>query len=209
MRSDAILFMALFLSLSALPALAQQGMTSEDFIGALGGRQLGSGDLSAESIISTLEGNPHLQSSPAGDYLFDELREKEATRSFTIKEREEVEKFSAERPKVSIEVFFDYNSAEIANQAKPMLDKLGLALQDPRLAGKRFIFGGHTDARGDPNYNLHLSDRRAESVKRYIVSHFVIDERNITLIGHGARVLKNSANPFDGENRRVEVVRSN
>ena len=71
----------------------------------------------------------------------------------------------------------------------------------------KFIFRGHTDAHGDADYNLHLSDRRAVAIKSYIVRAFNVNERNIVVIGDGALHLKNKDNPFADENRRVEVVR--
>ena len=217
---------------------AQQKATPEDMIDALGGsgtapdkswpeerktganpdrpasRERGGGampgdSLTAESIISSLGGDAPPSENSKSRGLVAKLQKKEKDRSFTIKDREEVEKFSTDRPKISIEVFFDYNSADITSTARSTLDTLGLALRNPRLAGKTFIFRGHTDARGDANYNLQLSDRRAVAVKNYIVRSFGVDESSIASIGDGARHLKNEANPFADENRRVEVVRSN
>ena len=171
-------------------------------------RRANGNKLSSESIIPMLQGDsPTLTESERR--TLDEIKKREETRTFTLKDREDAEKFSAPREKVLVEVQFDYNSANIQDQAKPMLDQLGIALQDPRLAGKTFLFTGHTDARGDPNYNLHLSDQRAAAVKNYIVSHFKVNERDITLIGEGSRVPKNPQNPYADENRRVEVVRAN
>jgi outer membrane protein OmpA-like peptidoglycan-associated protein len=195
-------------AMSVCPGLAysQQSLTPEDIISNLGGQPKSVDDLAKEDIVSALTGRAPAATSDAGNRLFEKLKK---TRSFTIKDREEVQKFSKERPKVSIEVYFDYNSAEITPQARLTLDKLGVALEDPRLAGKQFIFRGHTDARGDPNYNLRLSDRRADAAKHYIVRSFRVDERNITSIGNGARELKNPDSPFADENRRVEVVRPN
>ncbi len=202
----------LTLAVIAFPfdALPQQNLTPDDIVSSLGGGQQPSPSdaLSKESIVSSLGGAPAPTGTAAGKEFFKELQQTKRTRSFTIKERDEVENFSVSRPKVSIEVYFDYNSSEITSPAKATLDKLGLALQDPRLARKNFIFRGHTDAKGNENYNLQLSDRRAEAVKRYIVRTFGVVDHTILSIGNGARNLKNPDNPFADENRRVEVVRS-
>ncbi len=161
--------------------------------------------------MSTLGGgSPRPAARAIGDDEFKQMKTRSiGTRGFNIKDLEKVEQVSQERPKISLEVYFDYNSADITPQARGTLDKLGAALEDPRLAGKRFFFNGHTDARGDPNYNQELSQRRAASALRYIATHYRVDERNIIASGHGARVPKNPANPYADENRRVEVAREN
>ncbi|HWJ18445.1 MAG TPA: OmpA family protein [Geobacterales bacterium] len=174
-----------------------------------GGGPLPGNSLTKERIISLLGGDAPQSGDGVYRGLVAKLQKKEKDRSFTIKDREEVEIFSTDRPKISIEIYFDYNSADITSAAKSMLDTLGSALRDPQLAGTTFIFRGHTDARGDANYNLQLSDRRAVAVKNYIVRSFKVDESTIASIGDGSRHLKNEANPFADENRRVEVVRSN
>jgi outer membrane protein OmpA-like peptidoglycan-associated protein len=218
MKPYAKFILAAAIILFPAPAFAQQKLTPDDIISSLGGGTPSAGSPSAgapssgaltpEDIVSTLGGKPAAAEGFTDNSLFRGLQEKARTRSFTLKDREEVESFSASRPKVDIEVYFDYNSAEITPKARSTLNVLGAALQDPRLAGKKFIFIGHTDAKGDPEYNIRLSDRRAEAVKRYIVSAFSVDASGIALIGDGARKLKTPANPFADENRRVEVVRS-
>lgn len=199
------------LAVASPHAAFPQGLTPDDIVSSLGGSGAApspSGGLSTESIVSTLGGAPAAKNDAAGQALFDKVQEKARTRSFTVKDREEVQTYSGERPKVSIEVYFDYNSATITEASKATLNTLGQALRDPRLAGKQFIFRGHTDARGNPSYNDVLSDRRAEAVKMYIVNSFGVNQNTIASIGDGSRNLKNPGNPFADENRKVEVVRS-
>ncbi len=128
------------------------------------------------------------------------------SRSLTIDERSEVATIAKERPSIDLEIYFDYNSAEIANKAVPDLMKLGRALTNPALQGGTFLLSGHTDAKGGPDYNQGLSERRAQSVKTFLMQNFRIPGENLVSAGYGKEQLKNQANPFAPENRRVQVT---
>ena len=56
-------------------------------------------------------------------------------------------------------------SAELQQDAQITLQQLGTALKDPSLAKYSFTIAGHTDAKGSPEYNQKLSERRAEAVR--------------------------------------------
>ncbi len=128
------------------------------------------------------------------------------TRSLTLDERTEVAAIAKERPSIDLEIYFDYNSAEIANKAVPDLMNLGRALTNPALQGGVFLLSGHTDAKGGSEYNQALSERRAESVKAFLMKNFRIAAENLVAAGYGKEQLKNQANPFAPENRRVQVT---
>ena len=128
------------------------------------------------------------------------------TRSLTIDEGEHVVALSKDRPKIDLEIYFDYNSAVITAKARPQLDALGEALHSPRLEGAVIVLGGHTDAKGGDEFNLKLSQRRAEAVKRYLVDKLKLTAENLSTVGYGKRELKNKEEPFSGENRRVQVI---
>jgi outer membrane protein OmpA-like peptidoglycan-associated protein len=68
---------------------------------------------------------------------------------------------------------------------------------------------GYTDSFGTFEYNLQLSQRRADSVKRYLVQTMGINPAQIQTHGYGATKFRASANGSIEEqssNRRVEVV---
>jgi OmpA-OmpF porin, OOP family len=69
----------------------------------------------------------------------------------------------------------------------------------------RIEISGHTDIKGDHDHNLDLSQRRAESVKKYLVEHG-IDETRITTVGHGPDkpVDTNDTEKGRANNRRIE-----
>ncbi len=83
---------------------------------------------------------------------------------------------------------------------------IGVALLSPALKGSTILLNGHTDAAGSPSYNLDLSHRRAQSVRRYLIQTFKIPEDKLLVAGFGFERLKVPDQPLSGENRRVEVV---
>ena len=137
--------------------------------------------------------------------LFDELKSK-TTRSITVEERNQVADIAKDKPGVDLEVNFDYDSATIGPQAIDTLAKLGVALRDPRLKGALVLLAGHTDAKASDAYNKDLSDRRADAVKQFLVAKFTLPAANLIAVGYGKERLKNTADSFASENRRVQVV---
>jgi outer membrane protein OmpA-like peptidoglycan-associated protein len=109
-------------------------------------------------------------------------------------------------PSTDLEVYFAYNSAEVLPEARTLLDNLGRALTDPRLADSGFVLVGHTDAKGSEGYNQSLSERRAAAVREYLMQTFNIDAARLTAYGRGKTALKLPDEPFAAMNRRVQVV---
>ena len=107
---------------------------------------------------------------------------------------------------VSLEVYFEYDSARITRGAMLQLAALGRALSSAELAPYRYLVAGHTDATGADAYNLDLSRRRALAVRDYLVSSFPIDPPRLTAVGFGFRRLKRPDAPCAAINRRVEVL---
>jgi len=112
---------------------------------------------------------------------------------------------AARRPQVDLDIKFDFDSAELSRSGIDQLDNAGRALSDPRLAGRRFMLGGHTDDRGDPDYNRKLSQRRAESARDYLVEKYDIDPERLETEGFGSQHPKVKAKTEDARkvNRRV------
>lgn len=127
---------------------------------------------------------------------------------FTKEERDRIaaEAKAGKLPSADIEVFFDYDRAEITPAAQRTLAPLGQALSDPKLAANRFLLIGHTDAMGGEAYNQSLSERRAGAVKDYLVRTFGIAPERLVSYGRGKSLLKNESDPMAAENRRVQVV---
>jgi outer membrane protein OmpA-like peptidoglycan-associated protein len=111
-----------------------------------------------------------------------------------------------DRPRLALNVLFEFDKDELTPEARDVLNTLGRAMTSPELAGSSFRLEGHTDARGTYEYNLDLSRRRAVSVQRYLTERFGIASSQLPIEGLGeSRPLPN-VDPEDGRNRRVEVV---
>jgi outer membrane protein OmpA-like peptidoglycan-associated protein len=128
------------------------------------------------------------------------------TRSLTTDEREQIAEIAKDKPSVDIEINFDYRSAKIGPAAVPSVTALGKALTNPELKGSTFILAGHTDAKGSLPTNQDLSEKRADSIKHYLVDHFKIPAATLVTVGYGKTKLKNETDPLAAENRRVQVV---
>jgi outer membrane protein OmpA-like peptidoglycan-associated protein len=129
-----------------------------------------------------------------------------ATRSLSVSEREEIATIVKDKPKIDLEINFDYNSADISSKSMPSVQALGRALSNPDLKGSTFVVAGHTDAAGSEAYNQDLSERRADSIKKYLVDKYGIAGTDLVTVGYGKSKLKDPSNPMSEVNRRVQVV---
>jgi outer membrane protein OmpA-like peptidoglycan-associated protein len=169
--------------------------------------------VSADQIIKALTpapvtrslGAPEQPSVSDSDRAFIEgLRHR--TRSLTLDEDDHVAELAKNSSKIDLDIYFDFNSAAITPKAEPQLSQLGEALRTAQLEKSVIVLSGHTDAKGRDDYNQQLSERRAEAVRKYLIEKLNLSADNLTTAGYGRRDLKNKANPFAAENRRVQIV---
>jgi len=101
-------------------------------------------------------------------------------------------------------VTFAFDSAELSDDAKPILEEAARSLKE---AGKiRVSVEGHTDATGSEDYNLGLSQRRAASVAAYLQGQGIDGERLETAgFGEEKPVAANDTRDGRAQNRRVEL----
>jgi len=174
------------------------GLLTAGFIGFLTcGNAAFAEEISRQRILDALTAQPKLLS------LADRLRH---TRSPTFDDRDYNVASTQSKPAIDLDVYFDFNSAEITSQAEPQLRELGAALSDPKLKGATISINGHTDAVGGDAFNKRLSERRAVSIRAYLVESFQLASSNLRTVGYGKSGLKNKTDPNAAENRRVEVV---
>ena len=128
------------------------------------------------------------------------------TRSLSLGEREEIAEIAATKPKIDLEIHFDFNSADISKESMPAVQALGDALSDAKLRGSTFVVAGHTDGVGGEQFNQELSERRADTIKHYLIDHYHLASGDLVTVGYGKTKPKNAADPNDGVNRRVQVV---
>ncbi len=85
-------------------------------------------------------------------------------------------------------IYYDYNSSEINAQSAEELDKLHLLMKkNPHI---QVVFESHTDSRGKDEYNLKLSEKRAESAVNYLEKKGIPKER-LMAKGYGETKLLN------------------
>ncbi len=115
-------------------------------------------------------------------------------------------KVTAEEIKIdlSADVLFDFDKADLKPAAEGKLNNLLTVVNSK--PGSRIAIEGHTDVRGDASYNQALSQRRAESVRTWLVAHGVAAGR-ISATGAGeSRPVRTGTTEADHQaNRRVEI----
>jgi outer membrane protein OmpA-like peptidoglycan-associated protein len=110
----------------------------------------------------------------------------------------------ASRPSaLSLPVQFSFDSAEILPSAKGQLDAIAAGIRMLPTTQK-VVIEGHTDAVGTEQYNEGLSQRRAQSVRRYLVAVHGIDASRLEAVGRGEASPLQGRNPNASENRRVQ-----
>ena len=116
------------------------------------------------------------------------------------------------RIELSGDVLFDFDRADIRSEAEPVL--MGVADVLNKFPQAAVTIGGYTDSKGSDSYNLALSQRRAASVKAWLVGNAGVNGAKLTTQGFGeADPVAPNANP-DGsdnpegrqKNRRVEIA---
>jgi outer membrane protein OmpA-like peptidoglycan-associated protein len=182
--------------LSAAPSYAAEQRSADDIISALKSPRVSRG----------LTTSPADASRAAEERQFLSVVRNRPTRSLSTEERDKIASIANSKPKIDLEITFEYNSAVIGSKAMPQVTELGKALTSEDLKGHTFILAGFTDAKGSETYNQSLSERRADAVKQLLSEKYGIEAGNLVTVGYGPKQLKDPTNPFAAENRRVQVV---
>ena len=105
---------------------------------------------------------------------------------------------------ISDAILFDINSAALKPQAQSMLAQSADVMI--RYPDSDLLVKGHTDSTGSEAYNEELSERRARSVRNFLIAKGVSAQR-ITAIGFGKTMPVASNDTVEGraQNRRVEI----
>ena len=184
------------LSMTAGLAFAGDTVSADQILGALKPKPLTRG-------LSTA---PVDTAAQAKETSFVATLRNRKTRSLSLGEREEIAEIAATKPKIDLEIHFDYNSADIAKDSVSSVQELGKALSNASLKGSTFVVAGHTDATGGESYNQDLSERRADTIKKYLTDKYGIAGANLVTVGYGKTKPKDPNAPLDPVNRRVQVV---
>lgn len=156
----------------------------------------------------SLSFDPHQLEKKNREVTFINSLRNRQTRSLSMDERNQLQSLTIDKPKIDLEINFDYNSAAISQGSLSAAQHLGEALSDGQLRGQTFIISGYTDAVGGEAYNQDLSNRRADTIKKFLVDKYHISASDLVTVGYGKTHLKDPANPDSPANRRVQVVNS-
>lgn len=129
------------------------------------------------------------------------------TDQIAVIEASELEQALVRDGKIAIYgIHFDFDSADIQPQSADQIDELASLLQGN--AALRVLIVGHTDGEGSFDYNLLLSQRRAQSVVDALATGHGIERGRLQPAGAGmvSPVASNRTEDGRARNRRVEIV---
>lgn len=106
---------------------------------------------------------------------------------------------------INVEIEFDLNSAMIKPASYRTLGSIADAMHNPVLLGYKFLVVGNTDATGTREYNLKLSQERADAVMQALATAFRVDPRRLEAVGLGQENLQDPKHPDAAINRRVQI----
>ena len=104
-------------------------------------------------------------------------------------------------------VRFGFDSSELSDEARVMLDDLAADLRT-RNENVYIEIQGHTDATGSDDYNLELGRKRAEAAQRYLNLRHAVALHRMSVVSYGesAPVADNDTREGRSANRRVVLV---
>ena len=104
-------------------------------------------------------------------------------------------------------VRFGFDSSELTDEARAMLDDLAADLRQ-RNENVYIEIQGHTDSTGSDDYNLDLGRQRAEAVERYLNLRHAVALHRMSVVSYGeaAPVADNDSRDGRSQNRRVVLV---
>jgi OOP family OmpA-OmpF porin len=113
---------------------------------------------------------------------------------------------TADAIEINDTILFEFDKAIIRPESFELMDEITQVVKDnPRI--KKISIEGHTDDDGKASYNKKLSQKRADSVMKYLVEHGV-DAARLTAVGHGEEIpmVPNDTDENKEKNRRVEFL---
>jgi len=169
------------------PAHAQEAVTRDDIIKRLSG----------------LEATPDLNVAALRQRALE--RAKSKADAVPLK-RPPIAAELLELPRFMVEVQFDPDASTIRPESYQTLGRIADALCHSRLLRSGFLIVGRTDATGKREYNLTLSQKRADSIRDALVNTFKISSKRLQAIGLGEEQLQDAARPTAAINQQVQVV---
>lgn len=163
--------------------------------------------LSRNQIVGSLQGTVStVQGIDAEDLRRQAIERIRAENTESTVDRRPIAVRLSKLRQFNIEVNFDFDSAAIRPKSYRTVGLIADALHHPNLLSARFLIVGHTDSKGSREYNLNLSQKRAESIREALVTTFRIEPDRVIALGLGEEQLQDPKNPEGAVNRRVQLI---
>jgi outer membrane protein OmpA-like peptidoglycan-associated protein len=169
------------------PAHAQEAVTRDDIIKRLSG----------------LEATPDLNVAALRQRALERAKSKADA---VPQKRPPIATELLELPRFMVEVQFDPDASTIRPESYQTLGRIADALCHSTLLRYGFLIVGRTDATGKREYNLTLSQKRADSIRDALVNTFKISSKRLQAVGLGEEQLQDAARPTAAINQQVQVV---
>jgi OmpA-OmpF porin, OOP family len=109
-------------------------------------------------------------------------------------------------PQLAVEIQFDSDSPIVRPEAYRTLGRIADTLSHPTLLPYKFLIVGHAESTGKREYNLTLSQRRADAIRNVLVTTFRISPKRLQAVGLGEEQLLDAAHPNAAINQRIQVI---
>ena len=162
--------------------------------------------ITTESMVSQLAGleaSPDVEVIALRQRVLDRVKSKADAPSL---KRPPVAAELLRLPHFNVEVQFNPDSPIIRPESYRTLGRIADALYDPTLSPYGFLIVGHTESTGKREYNLTLSQRRADAIRDVLVTTFRISGKRIQAVGLGEEQLLDPTHPTAAVNQQVQVL---
>ncbi len=185
------LLVAALIGFAALPALAQAqaGGTADEWVNKL----------------ARLEAAPDLDVVALRQQALDRIKARAKADAAPLK-RPLIAPDLLKLPQFAAEIQFDEDAAVVRPEFYRTLGRIADTLYHPSLLGFKFLIVGHTVSTGKREYNLTLSQRRADMIRDMLISTFKISPKRLQAIGLGEEQLLDSVRPTAPVNQQVQIV---
>lgn len=185
------LLVAALLGLAAIPASAQTPAagSADEWVNKLAG----------------LETAPDLDLAALRQQAADRIKARAKTDAAPLK-RAPIAPDLLKLPQVAADIQFDEDAAVVRPESYRMLGRIADTLYQPSLLGSKFLIVGHSISTGKRDYNLTLSQRRADVIRDIMISTFKVSPKRLQSLGLGEEQMLDSLHPAAPVNGQVQLI---
>ena len=182
---------AALLGLAAIPASAQTPAagSADEWVNKLAG----------------LETAPDLDLAALRQQAADRIKARAKTDAAPLK-RAVIAPDLLKLPQVAADIQFDEDAAVVRPESYRMLGRISDTLYQPSLLGYKFLIVGHSISTGKRDYNLTLSQRRADVIRDIMISTFKVSPKRLQSLGLGEEQMLDSLHPSAPVNAQVQLI---